>query len=239
MFVKDIKPNTEYATCDGQMIVTGSDISRTWWNWRERVVPEGGGTVTYVDRVTQSEPSLEVTDPWGNCHSVGRRRTAGIAPGSHVYCRDGVRLMTFAVDGTGKRVGQGYETVRKPKDIVGTWLEYLSLHAEDVRLRDLKRTCEIEAQSKNRALLAALDAKGFPSTKRTGMGGPFSRATISAKCFVEEVYANEKREGRVIDYRVATTIEFVGEPADKVLSRLGVRLPVLKATRKSRATAKT
>lgn len=217
MRARDLKPHTEYATCDGQLVVTTDDLDVNWVLWYENVTKDGRSE--RVARITRPE-DVNAGDPWAACKPGMNRRT-----GIRVEAK-GVLVTLYDVDGEGKRRGGGNPTVWSQKDIPGTWLEYLSLHAETIRLNERRRVVEREARDRQSALTRLLAAKGFVGTRsRTGSSYP----TVRVGCSASPVYTDESAN-RIKDYEVYTTLDLRGEHAEKALARLGVKVAAPKKT---------
>lgn len=130
MRVADLQPDTEYATCNGELVVPVEPIHGNWfWLFDHKKAAwklvDGGD-----DRRANQ-------DPWAPCHrskpnQPAQRRT-----------KPGVLVLVFQTDRHGKRIeATGNRAVLPPKDIAGPWKEYLTLYADVVAERVDKREQE-------------------------------------------------------------------------------------------------
>lgn len=154
MRVRDIEAGKEYATCDGGLVVPQEPVVK------EYVRTYDSKTATY------SVVRVKSTDPWGGCGNARRPMTTGI------------RCLRFDVDRDGERLGDGDEVMVEPRDIKGTWLEYLTLHAAKVREIADKRAWEARVAKMNTAIGAAVRTV-FPGLKVYTRVSPAGRDTLS------------------------------------------------------------
>lgn len=136
MRIKDLKPNTLYATCDGAMVMTTDDLKADWY-MRDGAVKDGKRTLEW-ERGSQVHDG---TDPWGGCKTGGSRPSARAG-----WNGPGLKVIQYAFDRDGEMIPDQHAlTIVKPKDLPGTWLQYMSLHADTVRegwdKRDLNKRC--------------------------------------------------------------------------------------------------
>ena len=122
MRVKDLKPNTYYATADGACVKTAETVERGWC----RMVDKDGKT-TIENRVPDG---VVKPDPWKQQSSArpkgGRRQ---------VMASDGIRVTHFLAGRDGTPIEKtGVETVINPREIKGTWEQYLELHGGTVKM---------------------------------------------------------------------------------------------------------
>lgn len=119
MRVKDMKEGTEYASCDGVLLIPETPLRRGWMEW---VGPQKGDEDGHYEFHEVTE-----LDPWGGCMDV--RRPPEI----------GVLVRTYTADRDGNRVGDGKLEVMNPRDIKGLWVDFMVLHGEKVRTRAIDR----------------------------------------------------------------------------------------------------
>jgi hypothetical protein len=131
MLQRELKPDTDYATCDGRMVVTDKEVTGGWFQY------------TYTDdkgehaRIDQQDPRKGLpdgvepgkADPWATC-SVGVRPQM-----LRIYAR-GIRVLEFDYDRDGNKINAGTWIVLPAKDIAGTWSDYRLLHADRIVMRD-------------------------------------------------------------------------------------------------------
>lgn len=117
-----------YATCDGQLVELLDD--RPVANWTLAPVPRPGKALSWQD---VQWAQVDVADPWGPCHVPAETRRRVVPAG--------IRARIHEVDGQGVPVeGRWHYAAVRPRDIKGTWKQYLSLHAEDLRRRSERVT---------------------------------------------------------------------------------------------------
>jgi hypothetical protein len=211
---RDIKPDTAYATCDGNLVVSSkTDATKTHW----LVSKDGKHAVTDTDpRTAESDD-----DPWGRCRT-GSRRVNALAKG--------VRVTQFDYDDDGKRIGTGHETVIPAKDIPGTWVDYMTLHADRVRTRVLVREAQKAAVEQARKINADLNTALAPEKGATDEWAGTKVPIYVGVHPVHKVYRPGKGEmhtsrvdlniDRVIETTYVTRVEFFGEVADRVANQL-------------------
>lgn len=130
MLTKDMKADTEYSTCDGALVVPVEPVHGNWFKVYDAEKDEW----TLVDGSDQPRAK---SDPWGGCHTQKkgqpqRRRT-----------QPGVLVDRYEIDRDGKRIeGTEQRLILRPKDVAGTWKEYLSLYADVVRAKADERAAE-------------------------------------------------------------------------------------------------
>lgn len=215
---REIKPDTEYATCDGNLVVSAStDPTKTNWLVHE----DGKTSITSVDPVTGTGD-----DPWGTCGSKQGGRRGRVVHGK------GVRVTYYAYDADGNRTGKGEETVIPAKDIPGTWAEYMILHADRVRTTVLSYEADEEARRRSTeteaALTTALTPEATPPDEWLG-----NRAAINV--FVNTIHTVDRKgkknerlhtsrvyrdTDQIIETRYVTRLELTGEVADRVIALL-------------------
>jgi len=159
MRIKDLKPNTEYATCDGKLVVTGDVVEGGHYSFNHTV----DGKTTF--KVTKGDPAagkVDGFDPWANCDASQRLRSNS---GIRYVVKGGVKVTQYDWDRDGKRKadGRSLEMVVKPQDIPGLWSEYVSLHAERILGRYLTADAEKEAKEMSAKLDSVMRASGLPS----------------------------------------------------------------------------
>ena len=108
-----LKKDVEYATCDGTLVKIEGD--RPTLHIRNRQYDEK------KSQWTDTWEPYSKTDPWGGCMRAAK------PPKPHVKTR------TFSVDRDGKAIGDGVLSYTLPRDIKGTWAEFLTLYADSVR----------------------------------------------------------------------------------------------------------
>lgn len=123
MRVSDLQPDTEYATCNGELVLPLEPIHGNWY-W---LFDHKKAAWKLVDGGDDRKANQ---DPWAPCH---KRK-----PGQPAQRRTkaGVLVLVFQYDRLGKRIeGTGERVVLLPKDIAGPWKEYLTLYADVVAER--------------------------------------------------------------------------------------------------------
>lgn len=119
MRVKDMKPGTEYASCDGVLVIPETPLQRGWMEWISAKKDEEEGHYEFHQ--------ADELDPWGGC--MDTRRPPEI----------GVLVRAYHADRDGNRVGEGKLEVMNPRDIKGLWLDFMVLHGQKVRDRAIDR----------------------------------------------------------------------------------------------------
>lgn len=212
MRLNKIQPKTEYATCEGVLVVTGAKvvpvfvtnlypvIDQTTSNRKHLGAKEFGSIKALsearswtVERNTtvRTMPMDEArvafgivegaSDPWASCRTDMSRfkrgsysfvlldgkwfgHTERIRPGTKTLPTY-IEVKAYKVDADGKKVGTGERHHVIPRDIGGTWLEYMSLHAADVRF-----AAEKIKRAGTRNEIQLLLAKTTSATFRAGLG---------------------------------------------------------------------
>lgn len=144
MRLKDLQPNTDYATCDGNLVQVVEPISDKYYEGYahtangSRILAPGGGY--------KSEWTIFVeTDPWAKCAKAQKPDNLGVL----------VEVFDYEPDGTkGKSLGK--MTV-KARDIGGTWGNYLVLHADVVQDRAESRLNKEHTKARAEELRERLD----------------------------------------------------------------------------------
>lgn len=123
MRTAEIKAGVPYATCDGNYVVPVEPVKSTY---QYLMVPKKGG-VGQERRVVDTAGSVDPENPWGKCHTVDPE-------GSYRTGKKGVKVRTYKyVDAEGNPQGDPVEVVVSPRDIGGTWKEYMTLYAHVVK----------------------------------------------------------------------------------------------------------
>jgi len=112
---KKLSVGTAYATCDGAYVVPQDLEKRYAWKY---------------DREKSKDVLVEFgkdgrVDPWSDCHITRDRGLKGRQPG--------IKCLRYKFDRDGKPIGKGVVTVVPPRDIKGTWDDYLLLYADTIR----------------------------------------------------------------------------------------------------------
>lgn len=134
----EANPDQLYATCDWQMVKVVGPVSDKW-----RVTRDARGKATF------SLP--EETDPWAKCGDTSRRRPHEV----------GVRVEVFHYDKDGAQGESAGQMLVKQQDIGGPWLEFLALHADEVRARGEKFEAEQQVRKDSKALGDRVKELGF------------------------------------------------------------------------------
>lgn len=118
MRARDIKEGTAYATCDGLYIKILS-AKRAWAK-----NPKTGA----VEQVAQP-------DPWGGCMKATKPAMIGL------------KAEFFDVDVNGDPIENKIRNIDviDPRDVKGTWSEFLTFYADDIRKRVQKHDDEVQA----------------------------------------------------------------------------------------------
>lgn len=158
MRIKDLQPETEYATCDGRMLVTGAEITSGWYQWTDSEMKRH---VTQYD--PRRGPATETgNDPWANC-----QRRSGDASGMKIEVKNGIKVIYLAHDRNGDAVPDDGTTrvkaegVIAPKDIAGLWSDYKLLHADRIATPFIKHDLEQSAHAVTSAVYSLLGFNGF------------------------------------------------------------------------------
>lgn len=125
MRLNQIVAGEEYATCDGALVVPESPVERGFFT---------------VDRSKSPEPVWNTEgalDPWGGYMKASRPADIGI------------RVRRYKADRDGRRIkgDKGYLFCIAPRDIKGSWTEFLVLYGERVRQAADDRTAEQKARA--------------------------------------------------------------------------------------------
>ena len=149
MRVKDLKPNTYYATAGGACVKTAETVERGWC----RIVDKDGKT-TIENRVPDGAVK---PDPWKQSSSArpkgGRRQ---------VMASDGIRVTHFLAGRDGTPIEKtGVETVINPREIKGTWEQYLELHGDAVKANAIRRESRQALEEKTKELRKELRSYGL------------------------------------------------------------------------------
>jgi hypothetical protein len=121
---KKLVVGTAYATCDGHCVVPMDLKKRYRWKW---------DPTKKKDVLIELGPDGRV-DPWSDCHVT---RDGGRGRGAR-----GLKCMRYDVDRDGKQVGKGVVAVVAPRDIRGTWSDYVLLYAHAIQQNADRRIAE-------------------------------------------------------------------------------------------------
>lgn len=157
MRIAEMKPNTEYATCDGMLVMTGETVESGWFQFSESV--EEKGKRRTVERIAKGDPrkAAEKPDPWADCRPSGRQ-------GIRIYVNNGIRVTQWGFDRNGQRLADGLSVARvmKPADIPGLWSDYVLLHGDVIADKYLRKDLEAEATEWRAETRKALARVGIP-----------------------------------------------------------------------------
>lgn len=130
MRVKELKPNTEYATASGRRVRTMDTVERGW----DAVRHDTTTKVVRTDRAAEEKPN-----PWAE--NRGRRRQRGA---EWVLVANGIRVTEhYQVEELAPEGFTPPETVVDPADIKGTWEQYVEAQGhvlENMRWQHKART---------------------------------------------------------------------------------------------------
>jgi hypothetical protein len=154
MYIRDMKPNTAYATQDGRMMVTGEKVE--------------GGWICYLDlannefKIVKGEKPVEVgsDDPWAT--KKRRRHNDVVARGIRVteHSHDAAgNPLTEDPEGKGRQVSR--ETVIAPRELVGLWSDYVKLHGDRIAAPFIRKGHEDAARELSLAHARVLRHNGF------------------------------------------------------------------------------
>lgn len=137
MRTSDMRPDTEYATCEGTLVVPVEPIHANWFHVYNHQTDEW-------DLIDGSDQARARQDPWGPCHKPANRGNGGLR-----RTKAGVLVDVYDHDRNGKRVGEPTRrVVMQPQDVAGLWKEYLTLYADVVRDRvDAQRQAQEREQA--------------------------------------------------------------------------------------------
>lgn len=124
---RDLKPDTAYADCSGRLWKTGEDLQvYVTLYWYEDTA-DGKHVVRKQEVVPAASAKFGGSDPWGRCTVA--------TPGSPRKReeRRGVKMTQWSIDRDGNPVDELLSDLVNLRDVPGTWKEYLTLHAEDVK----------------------------------------------------------------------------------------------------------
>lgn len=140
MRLKDIKPNTLYATKDGLLIKTGDKIE----------VADYAQVPANKRRPAKWVKAAEPTeDPWNP------RRTSQ-------YTRRGLLVTAYKPDRDGQPVEEESEQwVAQTRDIAGTWELYLELHGDELKQRHIRQDATNAAIEERKRIESILVTNGF------------------------------------------------------------------------------
>lgn len=113
-----MRADTSYATCNGVRIEPVEPIHGRWAK-----VTDENDKVTFVE-LDDDALAGRKSDPWGRCHT----RKAPLGVRVHQWARDDIDR-----DGNPRSGAEPTETVVNPRDIAGTWKDYMVLHGATVR----------------------------------------------------------------------------------------------------------
>lgn len=156
MLLKDMKPNTEYATCDGFLVVTLDTVERGWFSFTEHVTDQNTNERKSVSKMEQGDPRKNgaLIDPWANC--APSRRSINI------HEKNGIRVKRCGFDRDGKRTEiESAVYVLNPGDIPGTWADYALLHGDAIEARFARAELEEHGAAWQKAVKAVLREAGI------------------------------------------------------------------------------
>ena len=144
MRVKELKPNTEYATAGGRRVRTMDTVERGW-----DAIRQGGTTrVVRVDKTAGEKPN-----PWAKNRGRQRRRGAGVVGGVVVVVANGIRVTEhYPIEELAPEGFVPTETAVDPADIKGTWEQYVEAQGHVLENKRLM----LEGQAAARELDATL-----------------------------------------------------------------------------------
>lgn len=219
MRVRDLLPETEYATCDGMLVVTGKTVESGWFHFQE-TIPNDSGKSVQVAKIERGDPRNQagrMADPWAKCKPSHR---SGIT----MISGPGVRVHQYGYDRNGQRLVDGLTNtlVIKPADIPGTWADYVLLHGDVIGDKFLMRDLEEEAKEWRIATRALLEAAGIPVDDGTA---PASRAKREGRAAVTATVLPDTdwMNGRTVRKgppRIVRSIDFPDSSAQTVIDLL-------------------
>lgn len=226
MLIKDMRPNTEYATCDGRLVVTdkADKMTRGWYHYTEYATDPNTQQRVQINRVVQSNPLAagNLPDPWADCNVVGPSRAS-----VRIHVKNGVRVTEFAYDRNGKRTGKGVERVMLPSDIPGTWSDYVLLHADKIEARFRKAELEEQQRTERKRIEDALRKGGIKIRPDRYVYADDRRNTQNT------AYVSIGNDGRALNY----AIHLDGTVVEELLVKAGI-LPKPAAAARKRAPRK-
>lgn len=134
MRTAELKPNTQYATCNGGLVVPVEPIHANWFYVYNHKTEAW-------DLIDGGDQARAKQDPWGPCHKPANKGNGALR-----RTKPGVLMNLYSYDRDGKRVGEPEHVVIDAKDIAGTWKEYMALYADVVRARVDERHRAYERQ---------------------------------------------------------------------------------------------
>lgn len=134
----DADPKALFATCDWAMVRPVLPVSDKWYGASQN--PQTGKIDWQI---------LQETDPWAKCGPAQRP------------VQKGVLVEVFAFDSEGKQQESQGKMLVRARDIGGTWGEFLTLHAEEVKIRGDKRAATIASKEWQDAAQKRLTAIGL------------------------------------------------------------------------------
>lgn len=227
MRISEMKPNTEYATCDGMLVMTGDTVERGWYVYSEVVTKENGERHR-VTRQGKGDPrkAADRPDPWANCKPSGRE-------GVQIHTHNGMRVTQWGFDRTGKRLADGLSSVliMKPDDIPGLWSDYVLLHGDDIEYKFARKDLEDEAAAWRIDTRETLKALGFsvddgrnPSSAAKRKGNIYVSATVQDD--TEYVGGRYVRKGPSY---IVRDIDFPQDQAERILEILKAQVPAVES----------
>lgn len=158
MRIRDLVPGVEYATCDGQLVLCNTPVGL--WTKKIKVNDKGEyvrdeKTRLHVYEYVAYNP--DELDPWGGCMDVKKPSETGVYVTYWHTDRDGKKTKSYGVD------------LVKPKDIKGTWKEFLVLHGEKVRQKADDAEAERLRKERNKELTKRFKSLGLPVSVRSSV----------------------------------------------------------------------
>jgi hypothetical protein len=211
MKTKDIKAGTQYADCKGNLVVPVEPVEAMY------IMDDG-----VAKRISPNT----ATDPWGSCDI--RPRRSGVSTRSYGPT-PGIRCKRWTPDENGDPIeGSDCDYVVEPRDIKGTWLEYMVLHGASVRQEAQKRSWENQLKAFNAALtdkLTAFFGEKSASTFRFWVGDKYNKGFVPTElggAQIQIIISNRDqfawlidKLGGLSDHEMATNIhDLLPESAD-------------------------
>lgn len=232
MRLNELKPNTEYATCDGHLVVTGDTVEGGFYSYY--ITQDGTEKYEIAKGDPRKTGTVEGADPWAKC-STGRT-TGNI----RYSTKGGVKVTRYDFDRDGKRRADGphKEIVVKPADIPGLWSEYVTLHADRILGRFLMDDLQRQASSARTMLGGILrNNKVFPQrsapTRWSSMEGEAIEIVVAPLVSTNDdgghrwkSLSHATSATKVVGTRIVPSVTISGEENIDALLRLMGKSPI-------------
>lgn len=220
-----MKPNTYYATLEGDCVQTSDDLSRTWLLVR-RYKREAEGPQTVTTEIVKKVAKVK-EDPWA-APTTSRRRER--RDHDAVLVRDAMRLRVMPYDREGTpqpRSGSTRHIALRPESIGGLWSDFVKLHPTRI-ISNFVDADAVQARNAARRLIEAeLATMKFPppADYKHGLAQQPSSTdvTVDLVTWNEHGVRSYTRDSGLVDFTLRPKIVFDGyDSVNMLLGLLGL-----------------